>query len=77
MSKHRYDAGCLNLPFVGISTFGKFPYLENCDAINADAAILGASYDLGNADIVHTDTINSQKNIEYGVKKCRPITVPF
>ncbi len=119
MSKHGYEAGRLNLPFVGISTFGKYPYVEDWDAINADVAILGAPYDfgtqfragarfgpraireastlfsfghggaydhedditylpsettrivdLGDADIIHTDTISSHKNIEYGVKKC-------
>jgi agmatinase len=113
---HGYQSGRLNLPFVGIATFGKYPYVADWDAIDADVAILGAPYDfgtqwrpgarfgprgvreastlfsfghagaydpeddvtylenarivdLGDADIVHTDTINSHKNIEYGVRK--------
>lgn len=112
-----YDAGRLNLPFVGIATFGKYPYVENWDAIDADIAVLGAPFDfgtqfrpgarfgpravreastlfsfghagaydheddvtylgegtkivdLGDADIVHTDTIKSHQNIEFGVRK--------
>ena len=47
MSGHGYEAGRLNLPFVGISTFGKSPYVEDWDAIDADVAILGAPYDFG------------------------------
>jgi agmatinase len=113
---HGYQSGRLNLPFVGISTFGKYPYVADWDAIDADVAILGAPFDLGtqwrpgarfgprgvreastlfsfghagaydheddvtylenarivdigDADIVHTDTINSHKNIEFGVRK--------
>ena len=114
---HGYDSGRLNLPFVGISTFAKKPYVENWDAIDADVAILGAPFDfgtqwrsgarfgprgvreastlfsfghagaydheddatylgedvrmvdLGDADIVHTDTEKSHANIEYGVRK--------
>ena len=116
MTAHGYDNGRLNLPFVGISTFAKSPYVENWDKIDADVAILGAPFDfgtqwrsgarfgprgireastlfafghagaydheddvtylegvrivdLGDADIVHTDTINSHANIEYGVRK--------
>ena len=42
MTDHSYNSGRLNLPFVGICTFGKFPYVENWDKINADVAILGA-----------------------------------
>jgi len=110
-----YDTGRLNLPFVGISTFGKSPYQPDWEAIDADVAILGAPYDfgtqwrsgarfgprsireastlfafghggaydhedditylenvrmvdLGDADIVHTDTVNSHANIETGVR---------
>jgi agmatinase len=37
----------LNLPFVGISTFGKRPYIADWDAIKADVAVLGAPYDFG------------------------------
>jgi len=116
--KNTYDKGRLNLPFVGISTFGKYPYQEDWDNIQADVAILGAPFDfgsqfrsgsrmgprgireastlfsfghagaydheddiiylpsestrivdLGDADIIHTDTIKSHQNIKYGVKK--------
>ncbi len=118
MSGHGYENGRLNLPFVGICTFGKNPYVEDWDAIDADVAILGAPFDfgaqwrsgarmgpraireastlfsfghagaydheddvtyldptkvsivdLGDADIIHTDTIQSHANIEYGVRK--------
>ncbi|WP_371224557.1 agmatinase [Roseovarius sp. 2305UL8-3] len=116
MASHGYEAGRLNLPFVGISTFGKRPYVEDWSAIDADACILGAPFDagtqwrsgarfgprgvreastlfsfghagaydheddatylpgdvrivdLGDADIVHTDTIQSHANIEMGVR---------
>ena len=47
MTDHSYNSGRLNLPFVGICTFGKFPYVENWDKINADVAILGAPFDFG------------------------------
>lgn len=111
-----YDTGRLNLPFVGISTFGKRPYIADWDAIDADVAILGAPFDfgtqfragarfgpravreastlfsfghagaydheddvtymgpdvrmvdIGDADIVHTDTETSHANIEKGVR---------
>ena len=111
-----YDTGRLNLPFVGISTFGKRPYIADWDAIEADIAILGAPFDfgtqfragarfgpravreastlfsfghagaydheddvtylgqdvrmvdIGDADIVHTDTEKSHANIEAGVR---------
>ena len=118
MSNNEYDQGRLNLPFVGICTFGKYPYLENWDKIDADVAVLGAPFDfgsqfrsgarmgprgireastlfsfghggaydhednitylpsdttkvvdLGDADIIHTDTVKSHENIKYGVKK--------
>ncbi len=118
MSSADYDKGRLNLPFVGICTFGKNPYLSNWDAIDSDVAILGAPYDfgtqwragarfgprsireastlfsfghggaydfedditympsgevsvvdLGDADIIHTDTRQSHANIEYGMRK--------
>lgn len=115
--RNAYDGGRLNLPFVGICTFGKWPYVDNWDAIDADVCILGAPYDmgtqwragarlgprsireastlfsfghggaydheddvvylpaglklvdLGDADIVHTDTAKSHANIAYGVRK--------
>lgn len=118
MSTHGYDSGRLNLPFVGICTFGKYPYVEDWNAIDADAAVLGAPFDfgaqwrsgarmgpraireastlfsfghagaydfeddvtyldpakvtivdIGDADIIHTDTLQSHANIEYGVRK--------
>ena len=47
MSEHGYAIGRLDLPFVGISTFGKRPYVANWDTIDADVAILGAPYDFG------------------------------
>ncbi len=116
--KNTYDKGRLNLPFVGIATFGKYPYQEDWDNIEADVAILGAPFDfgsqfrsgarmgprgireastlfsfghagaydhedditylpsdstkivdIGDADIIHTDTTKSHKNIKHGVKK--------
>jgi agmatinase len=115
MSKHGYETGRLDLPFVGISTFGKRPYVSDWSAIDADVAVLGAPYDfgtqfragarfgpravreastlfsfghggaydfeddatylgedvrivdLGDADIVHTDTTRSHANIKTGV----------
>ena len=118
MSQNAYDKGRLNLPFVGISTFGKAPYVADWDAIDADVAIMGAPFDfgtqfragarfgprgireastlfsfghggaydheddvtylqtdrvrmvdIGDADIVHTDTEKSHANIAYGVRK--------
>ena len=118
MTKNTYDQGRLNLPFVGICTFGKYPYIEDWNKIEADIAVLGAPFDagsqfrsgarmgprgireastlfsfghggaydheddiaylpadttrivdIGDADIIHTDTIKSHDNIEFGVKK--------
>lgn len=116
MSANTYDTGRLNLPFVGISTFGKRPYIDDWSKIDADIAILGAPFDfgtqfragarfgpravreastlfsfghagaydheddvtymgpdirmvdIGDADIVHTDTETSHRNIEAGVR---------
>jgi len=45
--KHGYESGRLNLPFVGIATFAKKPYVEDWDNIQADAAIIGAPFDFG------------------------------
>ena len=42
MTEHNYKKGRLNLPFVGICTFGKYPYQPDWDKIEADIAILGA-----------------------------------
>ncbi len=47
MSGHGYEAGRLNLPFVGIATFGKYPYVEDWSKIDADVAVLGAPLDMG------------------------------
>ena len=47
MGNHGYEKGRLNLPFVGISTFGKRRYLEDWDELTADVAILGAPFDFG------------------------------
>ncbi|MEC9342701.1 MAG: agmatinase [Pseudomonadota bacterium] len=114
---HGYETGRLNLPFVGISTFGKYPHVEDWNAIDADVAVLGAPFDagtqyragarfgprsirdastlfsfghagaydheddvtylpaettrivdIGDADIVHTDTVRSHASIEAGVR---------
>ena len=115
---NNYDQGRLNLPFVGICTFGKYPYINDWDSINADVAVMGAPFDfgsqfrtgsrmgprgireastlfsfghagaydfedditylpsdttrivdIGDADIIHTDTIKSHDNIKFGVQK--------
>ncbi len=47
MSGHGYEKGRLNLPFVGIATFGKKEYVSDWDSIDADVAILGAPFDFG------------------------------
>ncbi len=47
MAGHGYESGRLDLPFVGISTFGKRPYVADWDNIEADVAILGAPFDFG------------------------------
>jgi agmatinase len=113
---HGYDSGRLNLPFVGIATFGKYPYQPDWSALDAQVAILGAPFDfgtqwrpgarfgpraireastlfafghagaydheddvtylgpgtrivdMGDADIIHTDTDASHANIETGVR---------
>ncbi|MGR3342182.1 MAG: agmatinase [Paracoccaceae bacterium] len=117
MAKHGYESGRLDLPFVGIATFAKNPYVADWDSIDADVAIIGAPFDLGtqyrsgarfgpravreastlfafghagaydheddatylgaevrmvdmgDADIVHTDTTTSHANIEFAVRK--------
>lgn len=113
---HGYETGRLDLPFVGICSFGKYPIQLDWDNIQADAAILGAPFDggtqwragarfgpraireastlfafghagaydheddatylancrivdIGDADIVHTNTERSHDNIEFGVRK--------
>lgn len=115
--KNGYDSGRLDLPFVGICSFGKYPIQTDWSAIDADVAIMGAPFDcgtqwrsgtrfgprsireastlfafghagaydheddrvyldgtggrivdIGDADIVHTDTERSHANIEAGVR---------
>ena len=117
MTEHGYESGRLNLPFVGLCSFGKYPYQPDWNAIDADFAVLGAPFDfgtqfragarfgprgireastlfsfghagaydheddvtylendkvrivdIGDADIVHTDTMKSHANIETGVR---------
>jgi len=116
MAGHGYEGGRLNLPFVGIATFGKRPYIEDWSIIDADVAVLGAPFDfgtqfragarfgpravreastlfsfghagaydheddctylpqsvrivdIGDADIIHTDTTRSHANIRIGVE---------
>jgi len=116
MAGHGYEGGRLDLPFVGISTFGKRAYQPDWTAIEADVAVMGAPFDfgtqwrsgarfgpravreastlfsfghagaydheddatylpgsvqivdIGDADIVHTDTLKSHANIEAGVR---------
>ena len=116
MAGHGYEGGRLDLPFVGVPTFGKKPLVLDWSAIDADAAILGAPFDcgtqfrsgarfgpraireastlfsfghaaaydheadreflgpevrivdIGDADIVHTDTLASHANIEAGMR---------
>ncbi|MBV1864545.1 MAG: agmatinase [Rhodobacteraceae bacterium] len=117
MREHGYETGRLNLPFVGIPTFAKKPYVSDWDTLDCDVAVLGAPFDcgaqfragarfgprgvreastlfsfghagaydheddatylgsdvkivdMGDADIIHTDTVQSHLNIEYGVRK--------
>lgn len=47
MTTNAYESGRLNLPFVGISTFGKRPYVEDWSKIDADVAVMGAPFDFG------------------------------
>ncbi len=44
---HSYDSGRLDLPFVGVSTFGKRPLQTDWSAIDADVCVLGAPFDCG------------------------------
>jgi len=115
---HSYEKGRLDLPFVGLPTFGKRPICTDWDAIDADVAVLGIPFDMGtqyrsgarfgpraireastlfsfghggaydheddvvylpldkvrivdigDADIVHTDTVQSHANAELAVRK--------
>jgi agmatinase len=110
------ERGGINLPFTGIATFAKNPYIADWQTLDADVAILGAPFDfgtqwrpgarfgprgireastlfafghagaydheddatylgpetsivdLGDADIIHTDTEGSHANIEAAVR---------
>src|SRR3954452_2431804 len=44
---HGYERGRLDLPFVGIATFGKYPLCLDWDRIDADVAVLGVPFDMG------------------------------
>lgn len=44
---HAYESGRLDLPFVGICSFGKYPIQLDWSKIEADVAILGAPLDQG------------------------------
>jgi agmatinase len=44
---HGYESGRLDLPFVGICSFGKYPIVLDWDQIDADVAVLGAPFDQG------------------------------
>jgi agmatinase len=116
MADHGYESGRLDLPFVGIATFGKRPYQPDWTQLAAAVAIIGAPFaagtqwrsgarfgpravreastlfsfghagaydhedeatylpgsvrmvDMGDADIVHTDTMQSHANIETAVR---------
>ena len=47
MKNNGYDAGRLNLPFVGHCTFAKAPVCTNWENIEADVAVLGVPNDMG------------------------------
>ena len=115
---HGYQSGRLDLPVVGLASFGKYPICIDWNRIDADIAVLGAPFDMGtqwrsgarsgpraireastlfafghagaydhedgitylpagttrildigDADIVHTDTRTSHANIATGVRK--------
>jgi agmatinase len=44
---NNYDTGRLNLPFVGICSFGKSPLCLDWDKIDANVAVMGAPLDMG------------------------------
>jgi agmatinase len=44
---NNYDTGRLNLPFVGICSFGKSPICSDWDKIDASVAVMGAPLDMG------------------------------
>ncbi len=47
MENNGYEAGRLNLPFVGHCTFAKAPICMDWENINADVAVLGVPNDMG------------------------------
>ena len=47
MTGHGYEAGRLDLPFVGHCTFGKRPPVTDWSSIDADVAVLGVPFDMG------------------------------
>jgi len=46
VTQNQYDKGRLNLPFVGLCTFGKYPAADPRET-KADVAVLGAPFDCG------------------------------
>lgn len=44
---HSYERGRLDLPFVGLCTFGKRSACLDWEQLEADVAVLGAPYDMG------------------------------
>jgi agmatinase len=42
-----YDRGRLDLPFVGLASFGKRPICQDWNRLEADVAVLGVPYDMG------------------------------
>ncbi len=44
---NNYDTGRLNLPFVGICSFGKSPLCLDWDKIDGNVAVMGAPLDMG------------------------------
>jgi agmatinase len=44
---HGYESGRLDLPFLGISTFGKSPYQPDGSKIDAGSEVPGAPFDFG------------------------------
>ena len=66
-----YDTGRLDLPFVGIATFGKRPYQPDWDAIDADIAILGAPFDGGTQSACRNHNI-SPRALSAPSRSCSP-----
>jgi agmatinase len=47
MAAHGCEGGRLDLPFVGLCTFGKRPICLDWDSMDADVAVLGVPFDMG------------------------------